>query len=249
MVGLSELGLFIFLYARAGIDASRVESCRTALASAYDESAFAEMVRADRRLLGAWLNVLIGLDDAARATSQARAAVLDPNAFATELYPHRLLEIMWAADQLGWHSAFAPRAEDVYRTTFLARPHDLSTALPADAYAVTHTVGYLTDFGANALLGGAVAHRHAETVTRQLLERALEWEHYDLIAELLAGSASDDLQSSAWERLSAQQLPSGAVVSIAADSKLLDDLGRADASSIFPLVYHTTLVSALADLS
>jgi hypothetical protein len=253
-VGLSELGLFIFLCSRASIDASLVGRCRTALTSAYAESAFAEMVRADRRLLGAWLNVLLGLDDAARAAPCAREAVLDPNAFATELYPHRLLEIMWAAEKLGWHSQFAPRVLDVYRMTFLARPHDIATALPADAYAVTHTIGYLTDFGAHTLLDDAGAHGRAEAAAEQLLARALEWEHYDLVAELLAalrwlGSSRDGLQAGAYERLASRQLPSGAVVSIPAGPEVLAELAEADAGSIFPLVYHTTLATALADLS
>jgi hypothetical protein len=141
----------------------------------------------------------------------------------------------------------------VYGTTFLARPHDLATALPADVYAVTHTVGYLTDFGARVLLDDPTLHRRAEEIVARLLERAFEWEHYDLVAELLAtlrwlGSTRDDLQSVAWQRLAAQQLPSGAVVSFPAGPEFLAELGASDAGSIFALVYHPTLVTALADL-
>lgn len=254
LVGLAELGLFIFLSARAAADAADVESARAVLASAFDEAAFAEAVREDRRLLASWLTVLIGLDERARAKSGAREIVLGPNAFATEQYPHRVLETIWAAEKLGWHSPFAPAAREVYGTTFLARPHDLATALPADTYAVTHTVGYLTDFGARVLLDDAAAQRHAEAVVRRLLDRALEWEHYDLVAELLAalrwlGSTRDDLQSVAWERLAAQQLPSGAVVSFPAGPGLLAELAAGDVGSIFGLVCHPTLVTALAEVS
>lgn len=98
-----------------------------------------------------------------------------------------------------------------------------------------------------------MANARAETAAAHLLARALEWEHYDLVAELLAalrwlGSSPDDLQAGAYERLASQQLPSGAVVPIPAGAEVLAELAESGTGSIFPLVYHATLVTALADL-
>ncbi|GAC1571145.1 MAG: hypothetical protein NVS3B7_00860 [Candidatus Elarobacter sp.] len=250
LVVLGELALLVHLLSRDDRGTVEVEACRNALGTAYDEASFARALAQDRSAsLHAWLTVLLGMGDR-QASAAARAiATGDPNVFAAERLPHRALELCWLLDALGWASPYAPAMEDVYRTTFLGRPHVVERASAADAYAVTHCVAYCTDFGRRPFF--AAERPRVVADTRILLQRALGWEHYDLVAELLATlgwlrAPADGAQRGAWARLAAQQLPSGAVLGVPSDRALTTAIGAAEDGSFFTLLYHPTLVTVVA---
>ena len=181
LVTLGELALLVHLLSRSGAHAAAAERCRAALRAAYDEDDLRQAVVQDKNTaLHAWLTVLLGLGDPDAGGEIRRLVTAEPNAFAAERMPHRTLELCWLLGALGWTSPFAPRMEDVYRTTFLGRPHAIETAAPADAYAVTHTVAYVTDFGAQPFFAAESARVAADV--RGLLAPALASENYDLVA-------------------------------------------------------------------
>ena len=82
----------------------------------------------------------------------------------------------------------------------------------ADAYAITHAAGWLTDFGKRPL--GEPDRTYLFEIAPQLVERALGFGNTDLLAEgmLAMHCARDVAPAEAWEALAASQAASGVVV-------------------------------------
>ncbi|WP_160050044.1 MULTISPECIES: hypothetical protein [unclassified Nocardiopsis] len=118
-----------------------------------------------------------------------------------------------------------------------------------DAYGVTHTVLYATDFGARPLPGDA--SRMARVLTG-LLRAYLDEGHLDLAAELLlcariAGGADPGLERRGWEELAAAQRPDGSLPGPPFDAAVLAGrAGERATAYVFRTCYHTTLVTAMA---
>jgi len=252
LVALGELALLVHLLARSrNPDRAALASCRSALVEMYDEQTFEAASRDDSSaVFNAWLTMLLGLPKEVRRRPPGSD---DPNTFARERLPHRTLELCWLFGALEWSSPYLRSIEDVYRSSYLARPHAIANATLADCYAVTHAIAYVTDFGAQRFFdepawANVVADGHA------ILTLALEWGNYDLVAETLAAlrwlnAPGDERQEHAWQTLAARQLRSGAVPAVTGRAEFDDALAAAqDVPSLFPFFYHPTLVTAIAAL-
>ncbi|PDP87100.1 hypothetical protein CQJ94_13135 [Glycomyces fuscus] len=118
-----------------------------------------------------------------------------------------------------------------------------------DAYGVTHTVLYATDFGARPLPGDTAAMGR---VLGGLLRAYLDEGHLDLAAELLlcariAGGGPPALERRAWDRLAAAQRPDGSLPGPPFDAQVLAGrTGERATAYVFRTCYHTTLVTAMA---
>ncbi|MER7080588.1 hypothetical protein SAMN02982929_03246 [Saccharopolyspora kobensis] len=159
---------------------------------------------------------------------------------AAEAVPHRKLGIVLAERRLGLSTA--GDLDDALRATLLGRFPEPWTVDCHVAYAITHTVFYVTDWGA-----------HPDRVPREIadyldlwlpvwIDECLERRQWDLLGELLATDAClprPALDSASWGPLAAAQAPGGALPATG-------DMPTGDAGEVFELVYHPTLVAAFA---
>jgi hypothetical protein len=173
---------------------------------------------------------------------------------AMEDVPFRILELRYILD-LGGFEHSLPGYRDLFGATLLAKMPPLACFADEDAYSVTHTIFYLTDFGSVAI--ETYLNRNECTKIRDVVEKLLghylRARNWDLVAELLMcctcirwlPAPVGDL---AWDCLLAAQLPDGSVPGPfngppenVSDSEPLD--------LQFFKNYHTTLVTALTCFS
>jgi hypothetical protein len=118
-----------------------------------------------------------------------------------------------------------------------------------DAYGITHTVLYATDFGARPLPGDAA---RMGRVLDRLLGVYLDEGHLDLVAELLlcariCGGPRPGAERRAWDRLAGAQRPDGSLPGPHFDPAVLASrTGERATAYVFRTCYHPTLVTAMA---
>lgn len=118
-----------------------------------------------------------------------------------------------------------------------------------DAYGITHTVLYATDFGDRPPPGDTA---RLGRVLDDLLRAYLSRGHLDLVAELVLCSrivhgAPSELERRAWERLAGAQRPDGSLPGPPFDAAVLAErTGEKATAYVFRTCYHTTLVTAMA---
>lgn len=168
-------------------------------------------------------------------------SLVDSGFGACERAPHRMLEVRYLLE-LGNFRHNLPSAEAMFCLTTLGLEVAHQDFNREEAYSVTHTVWYITDFGRRrpAILKSRLPR------TIKLLEamvaQAVATQDWDLTAESLL--ALDCLPSGppvsveyAWEKLAGAQTESGALPPVQ------DQLARG-----FEACYHPTLTAALAAL-
>ncbi len=167
-------------------------------------------------------------------------------------HPHALLELRYVLE-LGGLRHDLPATADLYRRDVLHTPVDPLYVTDLEAYAVTHVVFYLTDFGARPLDARAsVDGDAAVAVVDDLLALYLQSGHWDLTAELLSSRRAlaappGPLACYAAACLRAAQCGDGRVPGPNLDPRQLARLdGDAADRYRFARCYHTTLVAALA---
>ncbi|WP_237319858.1 hypothetical protein [Streptomyces sp. JJ36] len=132
--------------------------------------------------------------------------------------------------------------EEALRGTWLGRAPEPWTVEQHLAYDVTHTVYHLTDWGADP---GGLPAGLAGYLTHWLPAWLDDWagmEHWDLVGELLVVDAClpvPALDREVWERFAAARSPDGAM-------PVQHGMPEGDTDEVFDLVYHPTLVAALA---
>jgi Domain of unknown function (DUF6895) len=172
---------------------------------------------------------------------------------ATEEVGFRDLDLRHLLD-LGGYRHRLPSYRALYRQTVLGRGGPPLAFNQMDAYSVTHTLFYLTDFGARPI--DAIPERqlpYVHWIVQTLLGQYLLLEDWDIVAELLLSAAClrwkppDALYDAAWNGLLGAQRDDGAIPSrsFAEDSwtALPEPERRAYG---FEHSYHTTLVGAMA---
>jgi hypothetical protein len=180
-----------------------------------------------------------------------RAGLLPERFDIKERYPHRILERLWVLSLYRLPLPIAPA--DVARLSILAGDADPLTMTESDAYAYTHAIFYLTDFGRTPLPHGLDLIR-----VRDVVDCAIAWQigqrNYDLLGEflvcaaLLSGAPSRHarlglmLWNGTWDELGFLPGPS---FDAALFKKLDGDERRAYA---FSELYHTNLVGGLLAL-
>ncbi len=174
------------------------------------------------------------------------------HALLAERIPYRQLDLLHflALSELA-HDR--PGAAATFRHTLLAGRPNVVELSDSDAYAITHTLFYMTDFGLRrADWGDDFAQPDAATLVEALLRHYRQSGNADLVAELIAstlclGSARSDELAAGWHYLAAQQEADGR---IAGPAGIIDE-ARCEAEHGAPYrqwktAYHTNIVVALA---
>jgi hypothetical protein len=172
---------------------------------------------------------------------------------ATEEVGFRDLDLRHLLD-LGGYRHHLPSYRSLYRQTVLGRGGPVLSFNHVDAYSVTHTLFYLSDFGARPL--DAIPQRelpYVRWILEVLLGQYLLREDWDLVAELLLGAACvrwkppDALCNAAWNGLIGAQRDDGAIPSRSFEEDACDALPEIERRAYaFEHSYHTTLAAAIA---
>jgi hypothetical protein len=178
---------------------------------------------------------------------QGYASAVERNAF-------RMMDLRYILDKGGFKHDLPPM-RTIYQTTTLARRMPLAYIYNADAYALTHAIFYLCDFGFHA--PSSIRSRdlgRSRWLVSNLLGMSVIFQNWDLVAELLLSyhflqADPNAVYSDAWIALAGSQRPDGSFegpawsrehsVSLAAEPRRAYD---------FETNYHTTIVGGLSCL-
>jgi hypothetical protein len=157
-----------------------------------------------------------------------------------ELAPHDQLAVVVAARQLGLPAPVDPLVL-VERTWLGGQPEPWMLDAAA-AYALTHTVFHLTDFGADPCGLPQELQKYLHLWLPVWVEVVTETKAWDLLAELLIVDAcltAPQTYPQAWEYLALGQYP---------DGMLPQSIPQAlrDPEKEFRIHYHPTLVAVIA---
>ena len=127
-----------------------------------------------------------------------RRALASGHVEMTERLPYRALDLCWTKTLLDDTSP--PAAEQLLPHSILAgAPHPIYLSAP-DTYALTHSIMYLTDFGARWSLDSIDVRRLSQSVDAALAYHLVS-DNIDLLGELLMCSAMLNTTSSPYARL------------------------------------------------
>lgn len=161
------------------------------------------------------------------------------------------MELRYALD-LGNVACTLPTLGELYPGSIVAT-RDTPLFLGDDeAYAVTHVLLYLSDFGSRPITLDAAERERVRELVLVMLACYLARGNLDLAGELLLcaealGAHGRDLVEHGWQSLAAARRPDGAVPSPLYDAETAStvDGDRADAYT-FGTCFHTTMVTAMA---
>lgn len=157
-----------------------------------------------------------------------------------ELLPNRQLAVIAAARQLGLPAPVEPMV--LVERTWLGGQPEPWMLTPANAYALTHTVFHLTDFGADPAGLAQQLQDYLHTWLPVWVEVFTETQRWDLLAELLIVDACLSTPAwypQAWERLAQARYPDGMVPN--GVTRVPSDREKA-----FGNHHHPTLVAVIA---
>jgi hypothetical protein len=165
--------------------------------------------------------------------------------------PHKTLELIHVLELGGFRYRLPSAVACLQR--FGSKPMNLIEMTNDDAYVITHTIFYLSDFGARLDFAIPVKQRRdLSWVVHHLLGMCVREGHWDLVGELLLCCHSLRLTGSplytvGWRAFLTAQRPDGAVPGPHYDPAQLNALAASDRREyLFQSCYHTTLVAALA---
>ncbi|CAM04074.1 DUF6895 family protein [Saccharopolyspora erythraea] len=245
---VGELTMAAAVLLREGVAGSRqAASARSLLDFAWydalDAGDMLERMQREAPLTSACMEVYVhfhergyrhpGLEDTLRVLRTLRGCS------AAETAPHRKLGIALAEQQLGLAVA---GVDDAVQATLLGGFPEPWTVDHHVAYAITHTVFYLTDWGARPDQVPPEIADYLDLWLPVWTEECIERRHWDLLGELLATDAclpKPALDTESWQHLAVAQTTAGALPAIG-------DVPTGDADEVFELVYHPTLVAAFA---
>jgi hypothetical protein len=178
--------------------------------------------------------------------------VATSNVGLSELVPYRVLELRHVLE-LGGIAHSLPGERTLFAGSLLAQPLNILYVADADAYAITHTVFYLSDFSTSRIrvLGPSDVKRVA-WIVEQLLGMEIRRRNLDLVGELLLAEHSlrqgqSPFYAIGWRALERAQWHDGAVPGPRLDLQRATDLEEAERGDyLFEQNYHTTLVAALS---
>ncbi|MEO3752444.1 hypothetical protein [Streptomyces sp. B6B3] len=159
---------------------------------------------------------------------------------AVEAVPNRRLGLTRTEARLGLPAGMDTAV--AAGRTWLGQLPEPWTAEYHHAYAITHTVFHLTDWGENL---AALPEDIADYLARWLPAWIDEWaelQHWDLLGELLVVDAclpDPALDPAVWARYAAAQGPDGAM-------PVDHTVPTGDPDDVFDLVHHSTMVAVLA---
>lgn len=175
------------------------------------------------------------------------------NIIANEDVPHRMLDLRHLLDTAGLQHQL-PSYAKVYRDTTLAKGINPIAATNHNAYSITHTLFYVTDWGARpAFTIIPRSHRkRAAGLVEQMLGMALRRNDWDLAAEFLLswyclGVTDAPLYNLGWQALVDAQWTNGVMPGPSYNPQRAAEHDEETAASyVFDTCCHTTLVAAFA---
>ncbi|MGW2546008.1 DUF6895 family protein [Kitasatospora sp. NPDC001574] len=270
-----ELALLCHLWARRDTGGDpRLDRATAVVRTVWQHPDFPALLTADPRCAAPYGLACAALAPAGTDGTPHRAVLarLTPD----DLSPHgrsayQQLELRHYADKAGVPHAFEPY-EELLGRNFLVRlpaampdraapdraardraaPDDAAPVTVPEAYALTHSSFYLSDFGRTAPGLSATALADAAELLRRLLEHCVRHDWWDLAAELVMAQVClglDPLRTP-WGRAAVDclvraQRPDGALPGRSARTAATD---AEPVGAFFATAYHTTLVTALMTL-
>lgn len=166
-----------------------------------------------------------------------------------EVVPYRALDVAYFTSKAGLAPPDDP--ENLARSTFLFKTKRRLYIDHELAYAITHTIFYLTDFGhkTSEIIEANIAN--VRNILLSLIVHHVRSGHFDILGELLAcwffcNSPDNEIVRRANRTFLAQHVHDGAV---AGRREVMVDLLAGSAEStreqLFGTCYHTTIVSLL----
>ena len=165
--------------------------------------------------------------------------------------PYGRLETRFYADTAGLAHAIEPYPRLIEQCILVSQ----QPAFPPtteQAYEITHTSFYITDFGGSSAGGSPAMLTAARDLIRRVLAHAVREALWDLAAELLlawaclgGNPAGTDEGQAAMASLARAQLPDGSIPGRSAATRAASAPGTLE---FFSTAYHTTLVTALMSL-
>lgn len=173
------------------------------------------------------------------------------NLLLTSRAPHKTLELIYLLDMGGFN--YHLQSPIAYLRRVLNPTIDLIWITREYSYVVTHTIFYLSEFGARIDFSIPEKQRqHLSWLVEQLLGLYLRDENWDLVGELLTcchclRQTDSPLYAIGWQAYLAAQRSDGAVPGPDYDPNRLDALAVDQRPEyLFQQCYHSTLVAALA---
>jgi hypothetical protein len=169
---------------------------------------------------------------------------------ATEVVPYRRLDRRYFLWRSGW-ARQEPNWLRLYRDTGLFRWRGSTYVDEEGAYAITHTLFYLTDFGRRPLPLSEAAAERIVALVESLLVHYWRLSHWDLVGELLMNLECLDRRGSVFYAgaarafLRAWRRDGSVPPSPAAIMDLRSAAPSERPSLAFRSCYHTTLVGVL----
>ncbi|MFD0276447.1 DUF6895 family protein [Kitasatospora sp. NPDC127111] len=260
-----ELALLRHCWARLGAgDDPRLGRVTALVRTLWPHPDFPRLVTADPRCAAYYGLVYAalapdGIDDRPCRAVLARLAADDLSPRGRS--PYQRLELRYYADKAGVRHTVEPYEELIARNVLVTLPAEAARrAVPAgeapvtvpEAYAVTHSAFYLSDFGRTGPGLPADARADAAELVSRLLEHCARRDWWDLAAELLITQVCLGLEplrtpcgTAALACLARAQQGDGAIPGRSAGTRA----SAADpAGAFFAKAYHTTLVTALMTL-
>lgn len=174
--------------------------------------------------------------------------LIDTGYATKERTAFRWLELRYALDAGSFRHDF-PSETELFRLTALGQRVSADSLIEPDAYSITHTIFYLTDFGIHNSLLIAKQDRII-AMLEELIARAIEARNPDLVAELILSSyclrtgESESIRRG-WLHLDSVQERDGMIRG--AEFILPEAISQRDEFE-FMMFYHPTLMAALAGL-
>lgn len=258
---LAELALLYYhLRRRAGFAQDpRLHQCLDLIEQVYRQPLFHEYAfRGDRGAFGGHLLIWLTLADrnieAVVSREQFQWMIDSGNVLAVEREPYRALERRYFLE-LGGFEHRLPSEADLFHQTFLGRDFEIPAMMISDIYSITHTIFYLTDYGARTspLLNGPSHKERILELLRVLLGMMIHARHWDLVGELILSyrcleRVEEPVLEVGWKVLRANQDSSGLIRHSPSMLPQLEELpaGEARDDYLFTRCHHMTLVAVMA---
>ena len=169
---------------------------------------------------------------------------------SVERPPFRIMDLCYTFTKGGFEHSLPP-LEELYQRTILAKfPSILFMTMP-DAYSITHTIFYLSDWGFGSPKVPENHIKRMKWTVNRLLELYLQKQNWDLTLELLLcckclKSNPEILQEAAWSQILKAQNKDGSIPGpFHTDDQCKKEETEKKETDLFNENYHTTLIGLL----
>lgn len=257
---LAELALMCFLLSRHNDPNKdlRLAKCLDVLEHAYKQPPFHEYIfRIDKRAFSGhlliWLSLAGRKSEAVVSHDRLQQFIDEYGVACTERIPYRLLELRYLLDKGGFVHNLPPE-EDIFRQTTLACNFNIVTIAPYDLYSITHSIFYLSDFG--AIVPAALEFQEKTRILeliRSLIGISICSGNWDLVSELILSyrCLTNDAEywiDLGWKALERIQDKSGFIPGLAFSFEKHKELPSETEREQYLFIrnYHATLMTCLA---